>query len=124
MTLVPRVLLAAGLVAGLAGPAAAAPPAGHYECYFYGAYGLQNSSMTEISLLGGGRYEALGDRGRFQYDAGRGLLRMIGGGLAGRVAHAEESDGKPAIVFIRDENEVGGEPTIDISDTWCYFKPR
>jgi len=60
------------------------------------------------------------ERGR--YSETDGTLRMETGTLAGRVAHVRESSGKPAIVFIRRENEVGGRPTIDISDTWCYMK--
>jgi hypothetical protein len=100
------------------------PPAGYYECYFYGFSGIQGSSMTSMNVLGEGRYEALGDAGNFTYDAGSNTLNLAGGGLAGLVAHIEQSDGKPAIVFIRKENERGGTPAIDISDTWCYFEPR
>lgn len=111
---------AALTTAGLSG----GPPAGYYECYFYGFAGIQNSSMTSMNVLGDGRYEALVDAGGFAYDAGSNTLNLTGGGLAGLVAHIEQSDGKPAIVFIRKENEKGGTPAIDISDTWCYFEPR
>jgi hypothetical protein len=100
------------------------PPAGYYECYFYGFSGIQNSSMTSMNVIGDGRYEALGDAGSFTYDDGSNTLNLNDGALAGLVAHIEQSDGKPAIVFIRKENERGGTPAIDISDTWCYFEPR
>jgi len=109
---------------GTAPVRAGGPPPGYYECYFYGFYGIQNSSMTAMNVLDGTRYEALGDVGSFAYDAGSNRLRLDGGGLSGLVAHIEESDGKPAIVFIRKENERDGEPVLDISDTWCYFEPR
>ncbi|HEX6912635.1 MAG TPA: hypothetical protein VF142_19670 [Longimicrobium sp.] len=99
-----------------------AAPAGYYECYFHGDYGLQNSSMTSIRIQGPAEYEAMDERGR--YAESDGTLRMETGPLAGRVAQMRESSGKPAIVFIRKENEVDGRPTIDISDTWCYFEPR
>lgn len=130
MTVAP-VHAAAGNATAAAGRTTAAipgasegPPAGYYECYFTGLYGIQNSSMTSMNVLGDGRYEALGDIGSFGYDEGSNTLSMQGGGLAGLVAHLEQSDGKPAIVFIRKENEKGGTPAIDISDTWCYFEPR
>ncbi|HEX2210549.1 MAG TPA: hypothetical protein VHG93_22910, partial [Longimicrobium sp.] len=99
-----------------------AAPAGYYECYFHGDYGLQNSSMTSMRIHGPAEYEAMEERGR--YTESDGTLRMETGPLAGRVAHLRESSGKPAIVFVRRENEVDGRPTIDISDTWCYFEPR
>lgn len=103
-------------------PAQGAAPAGYYECYFHGDYGLQNSSMTSMRIHGPAEYEAMDERGR--YTQSDGTLRMETGPLAGRVAQMRESSGKPAIVFIRKENEVDGRPTIDISDTWCYFEPR
>lgn len=103
-------------------PAQGAAPAGYYECYFHGDYGLQNSSMTSLRIHGPAEYEAMEERGR--YTESGGALRMETGPLAGRVAQLRESSGKPAIVFIRKENEVNGRPTIDISDTWCYFEPR
>lgn len=103
-------------------PARSAAPAGYYECYFHGDYGLQNSSMTSMRIHGPAEYEAMEERGR--YTESGGTLRMETGPLAGRVAQLRESSGKPAIVFIRKENEVDGRPTIDISDTWCYFEPR
>lgn len=99
-----------------------AAPAGYYECYFHGDYGLQNSSMTSLRIHGPAEYEAMEERGR--YTESDRTLRMDTGPLAGRVAQLRESSGKPAIVFIRKENEVNGRPTIDISDTWCYFEPR
>ena len=99
-----------------------APPTGDYECYFHGDYGLQNSSMVSLRIHGPAEYEAMEERGRYAADGE--ALRMETGPLAGRVAHVRESDGKPALVFLRDENEVDGRPTIDISDTWCYFEPR
>lgn len=99
-----------------------AAPAGYYECYFHGDYGLQNSSMTSLRIHGPAEYEAMDERGR--YTESDRTLRMDTGPLAGRVAQVRESDGKPAIVFVRKENEVNGRPTIDISDTWCYFEPR
>jgi hypothetical protein len=49
---------------------------------------------------------------------------MQTGPLAGRLAELGESDGKPALIFKRKPNEVEGRPTIDISDTWCYHRPR
>ena len=67
--------------------------------------------------------QLLADMDRHHAEAER-TLRMETGPLAGRVAQVRESSGKPAIVFIRKENEVDGRPTIDISDTWCYFEPR
>lgn len=103
-------------------PAASAAPAGYYECYFYGDYGLQNGSMTSLRIHGPAEYEAMEERGR--YAEADGTLRMESGPLAGRVAHLRESDGRPALVFVRKENEVDGRPTLDISDTWCYFEPR
>ena len=121
-----RVVLALILVVGSAASAATAgaPPVGYYECYFYGTYGLQGSSITSIDILDDGRYRALGEVGSYSWDAGTNTLDLTGAALAGRVAHMKQSDGKPAIVFVRKENEVGGKPTIDISDTWCYFEPR
>jgi hypothetical protein len=108
----------------VSGPAAG-PPAGYYECYFYGPYGIQNSSMISMNVRDATRYEALGDVGRFTYDAGSNTLNLVDGGLAGLVAHIEQSDGKPAIVFIRKENQTeDGMPVIDVEDTWCYFEPR
>lgn len=104
-------------------PAAGAPPEGYYECYFYGDYGLQNSSMISMRIHSATAYEAMEERGRYAFEAAEKSLRMETGPLAGRVARLRESDGKPAIVFIRKENEVGGRPTIDISDTWCYHEP-
>jgi hypothetical protein len=105
--------------------AASGPPAGYYECYFYGPYGIQNSSMISMTVRDATRYEALGDVGRFTYDAGSNTLNLVDGGLAGLVAHIEQSDGKPAIVFIRKENQTeDGMPVIDVEDTWCYFEPR
>lgn len=103
-------------------PTRSAAPAGYYECYFHGDYGLQNSSMTSMRIHGPAEYEAMEERGRYAESGG--TVRMRTGPLAGRVAHLRESSGKPAIVFIRSENEVDGRPTIDISDTWCYFEPR
>lgn len=97
-------------------------PTGEYECYFHGHYGLQNSSMTSMRILGPAEYEAMDERGRYTESAG--TLRMATGALAGRVAHLRESDGKPAIVFLRGENEVDGKPALDLSDTWCYVQPR
>jgi hypothetical protein len=85
--------------------------------------GMWLSSIEAITVGPAGQYATVGETGTFSADAA-GTLRFSGGFLAGRVAHLKESDGKPAIVFIRDENEVGGEPTIDASDTWCYFEPR
>lgn len=105
-----------------AAPAQGAAPAGYYECYFHGDYGLQNSSMTSMRIHGPAEYEAMEERGR--YTEADGTLRMETGPLAGRVARVRQSSGKPAIVFIRKENEVDGRPTMDISDTWCYFEPR
>jgi hypothetical protein len=94
-----------------AAPAASeGPPAGYYECYFYGFSGIQGSSLTSMNILGEGRYEALGEAGGFTYDAGSNTLNLTDGGLAGLVAHMEQSDGKPAIVFIREENESGEGP--------------
>ena len=101
---------------------AGAPPAGDYECYVHGHYGLQNSSMVSLRVHGPAEYEAMEERGRYAVDGE--ALRMESGPLEGRVARLRESDGRPALVFIRDENEVGGRPTLDISDTWCYFEPR
>jgi hypothetical protein len=98
-----------------------AAPAGYYECYFHGDYGLQNSSMTSMRIHGPAEYEAMGERGRYAEADGR--LQMETGPLAGRVSELRESSGKPAIVFIRRDNEVDGRPTIDISDTWCYLEP-
>lgn len=99
-----------------------AVPVGYYECYFTGTYGMQTSSMTSMRIRGPAEYQAMDERGR--YSQSDGALRMETGPLAGRVAHVRESSGKPAIVFIRKENEVDGKPTLDISDTWCYFEPR
>lgn len=104
-------------------PSEGAPPAGYYECYFYGDYGLQGSSMTSVRIHSATEYEAMEERGRYAFDAAEGTLRMGTGPLAGRVARVRESGGKPAIVFLRKDNEVDGEPTIDVYDTWCYFQP-
>lgn len=104
-------------------PAGGAPPAGYYECYFHGDYGLQNSSMVSLRIHSATTYEAMEERGRYAFDAAARTLRMATGPLAGRVAGVRESDGRPAIVFVRKDNEVDGRPTIDISDTWCYFQP-
>ncbi|MGQ7791333.1 hypothetical protein ACUN0C_02875 [Faunimonas sp. B44] len=117
-------IMSGGLVASGAATSADAPPAGYYECYFYGSYGLENSSIIEMHVLEGSRYRALDEVGAFQVDPGSGVLRLTSGALTGRIAHLKASDGKAAIVFLRKENEVGGRPTIDISDTWCYFEPR
>lgn len=103
---------------------AGGPPAGYYECYIYGPYGIQNSSMTSMNVRDATHYEALGDAGGFTYDPGSNTLNLTGGGLDGLVAHIEQSDGKPAIVFIRKENETGGMPALDVEDTWCYFESR
>lgn len=104
-------------------PQEGAPPAGYYECYFYGDYGLQNSSLVSMRIHSATEYEALEERGRYRFDAAAGTVRMESGPLAGRVAGVRESDGKPALVFRRKDNEVDGKPTLDISDTWCYFQP-
>lgn len=103
-------------------PAGEAPPAGYYEYYFHGTYGLQNSSLVSLDVIPATEYQALEERGRYAVDAG--TLRMESGALAGRVAHLEESDGKPTIVFVRDEKEVDGRPTIDVGDTRCYHELR
>lgn len=102
--------------------AGSTPPTGYYECYFHGDYGLQNSSMASLEIHSVTEYEAMEERGR--YSAEGEAIRMETGSLAGRVAQMRTSSGKPAIVFIRKDNEVGGRPTIDISDTWCYHEPR
>ena len=104
-------------------PREGAPPAGYYECHFYGTYGLQVSSMVSMRIHSATDYEAMESRGAYRFDPADRALRMESGPLEGRVARMKESDGKPAIVFVRTENEVDGKPTIDISDTWCYFKP-
>jgi hypothetical protein len=120
----PNVLTNAIFAASGGAGGSGGPPAGYYECYFYGLYGLQNSSMTSMSVRDATHYEALGDTGGFTYDAGSNTLNLTGGGLDGLVAHIEQSDGKPAIVFLRKENETGGMLALDIEDTWCYFEPR
>jgi hypothetical protein len=104
-------------------PAEGAPPAGYYECYFHGDYGLQNSSMVSMRIHSATTYEAMEERGRYRFDAADRKLHMETGPLAGRVAGLRESSGKPAIVFVRKDNEVDGKPTLDISDTWCYYEP-
>lgn len=116
--------MSGGVVACDVATSADAPPAGYYECYYYGSYGLENSSLIELHVVEGSRYRALDEVGTFQFDPGSGVLRLTSGALAGRLAHLKASDGRPAIVFLRKENEVGSRPTIDISDTWCYFEPR
>ncbi len=104
-------------------PAEGAPPAGYYECYFHGHYGLQNSSMTSMRIHSATTYEAMEEQGSYRFDPVDRKLRMETGPLSGRVANLQESSGKPAIVFIRKDNEVDGKPTLDISDTWCYHEP-
>ena len=89
---------------------AGGPPAGYYECYFYGTYGLQGSSVTSIDILDGGRYRALGEVGGYSWDAGTNRLDLTGGALAGRVAHMKQSDDKPAIVFVRRRTRSGASP--------------
>lgn len=96
-------------------------PAGEYVCYFYGHYlALESSSLTSMRILGPGRYEALGEKGRFTYDETSGALSFSDGGLAGYPAHRKQSGKQPAIVFIRKELEAAGLKRIDLSDTWCY----
>lgn len=75
-----------------------------------------------MRIHGPTEYEAMDERGRYSLEGE--TVRVKTGPLAGRVAHLRESSGKPAIVFLRRENQVGGKPTIDLSDTWCYFEPR
>jgi hypothetical protein len=122
----PAVLASSGAPAATAaaagGETGGGAPEGDHECYFHGAYGLQNSSMVSLRIHGPAEYEAMDERGR--YTAGGEALRMETGPLAGRVARLRESSGKPAIVFLRRESEVDGKPTLDVSDSWCYFEPR
>jgi hypothetical protein len=96
------------------------PPVGKYLCYYYGYnYALTSSSLTEISILPKQKMKIVGENVSFSYEGT--LLTLLEGEFKGATAHYKlDSDGKPAIVFIRKENETKGHK-IDVSDTWCYL---
>lgn len=96
------------------------PPVGNYPCYYFGYnYALTSSSLTEISILPKQRMKIVGELVPFRLDGS--TLTLEDGEFAGATAHLKTSDGKPAIVFIRKENEPKGHK-IDVSDTWRYFE--
>ena len=97
------------------------PPVGNYPCYYYGYnYALTSSSLTEIGILSSQRMKIVGETVKFDFDGG--LLTLLEGEFKGATARYKlDSDGKPAIVFNRKENEAKGHK-IDVSDTWCYLE--
>ena len=96
------------------------PPVGNYPCYYFGYnYALTSSSLTEISILSKQRMKIVGEIVPFRLNGS--TLTLEDGEFAGATAHYKlDSDGKPAIVFVRKENEPKGHK-IDVSDTWCYL---
>lgn len=97
------------------------PPVGKYPCYYFGYnYALTSSSLTEISILPKQRMKIVGETVPFRLSGS--TLTLEDGAFAGATAHYKlDSDGKPAIIFVRKENEAKGHK-IDVSDTWCYLE--
>lgn len=100
--------------------AAAKVRTGHYGCYTTTTMGLTRSSIDSIDIRPGSRYRAVGGGGRYRYSAGTAKLRIASGPLRRRVARFQPG-ARPTIIFRRAENERRGKPTIDVSDTYCYF---
>jgi hypothetical protein len=97
---------------------------GHYGCYFNQfPRGTGRSSIQYVEVLAGGRYREPRGSGAYTPDRATATLRFSTGPLAGHVAHYQTgTNGKPALVFERAENNgAGGRPTIDVSTTYCYF---
>jgi tetratricopeptide (TPR) repeat protein len=97
------------------------PPTGSYPCYYFGYnYALTSSSLTEISILNNQKMKIVGETVGFSFE--NSILTLLEGEFRGATARYKlDSDGKPAIVFNRKENEAKGHK-IDVSDTWCYLE--
>jgi hypothetical protein len=96
------------------------PPTGNYLCYYYGYnYALTSSSLSDIDILSGLRMNIVGETVRFRQEGS--ILTLLEGKFKGATGlYKKDSEGKPAIVFRRKENETKGHK-IDVSDTWCYL---
>lgn len=96
------------------------PPTGNYLCYYYGYnYALTSSSLSDIDILSGLRMNIVGETVKFRQEGS--ILTLLEGKFKGATGQfRKDSDGKPAIVFRRKENEAKGHK-IDVSDTWCYL---